>query len=154
LTKTINPVDAFVIGLLHDFGKVVLEQHFQEEFHQVLVKAYREKRSFNEVCKELLGTDHAEIGSIIAEQWELPGALKKSIEFHHMPYLADPEDYGVYLVDIANYFCHKYDVGASGNRFPSGLYEGSLVALELNDLSLEEIWDKLAIDTEHLKTLL
>jgi putative nucleotidyltransferase with HDIG domain len=154
LTKKMNPEDAFVVGLLHDFGKVILEQHFQAEFHQVLKKAHEEQRTLHVVCKELMSIDHAEIGSIVADQWQLPIALKKSIELHHTPELASSYDYGVYIVDLANYFCHRHEVGSSGNPSPMQPFEGSQAALGIAEMNLEEVWNDLAIDIQHLKTLL
>ena len=154
LTKKMNPEDAFVVGLLHDFGKVILEQHFQQDFHLVLKKAHEEQRTLHKVCRELMNIDHAEIGGIVAEQWQLPVSLKKSIELHHIPETANTSDYGVYIVDLSNYFCHKHEVGSSGNPSPLQPFTGSMKALGIEGRDFEDVWDDLALDIQHLKTLL
>lgn len=154
LTKKMNTEDAFVVSLLHDFEKVILEQHFSKDFYMVFKKANKEQVALHVACRELLDIDHAELGGIVAEHWQLPANLINAIEFHHDPTMASNDDYGVYIVDIANFFCHKYEVGASGNPSPMPPIQKSLDTLGVADSELEEIWNDLAIDIQHLKTLL
>jgi len=77
--------EAFVAGLLHDIGYLVMLQHFPGMFE----KSYQfaEERNVPLVHAEyaLWGFSHAEIGSWLAEGWNLPEKIVKVIRFHHHP---------------------------------------------------------------------
>ena len=45
-----------------------------------------------EAERELLGVDHAELGALIADRWDLPGVIVESIRFHHTPLCTDDPD--------------------------------------------------------------
>ncbi len=128
-TPEVIPKDAFVIGLLHDFGKVVANQHFDKIFYRIVIEAEKRKQPLHRVCFEITGTDHAEIGANVADNWNLPVQLVKSIRYHHSPELADSYDKGVHLAHLSNVFCHCYKIGLSGNVVPDKPSAGSLRAL-------------------------
>ncbi len=74
------PEEAYLGGLLHDLGKVVLDlysppQHREQLLDGISLKAER----------DALGTDHAQVGALLAEQWHLPRNLRDVIQFHHEP---------------------------------------------------------------------
>lgn len=73
----------FTAGLLHDMGKVILDQHFHAEYRDCLDLAERRGLPQFESEQKLLGLDHAEVGSILAEQWGLPANLRAVIRHHH-----------------------------------------------------------------------
>ena len=58
---------AFTAGLLHDLGRAVLDQFFAEEWKEVCLEAKRRQTHWLPVERELLGTDHAEVGFWLAE---------------------------------------------------------------------------------------
>jgi len=153
LKKGINPKDAFVMGLLHDFGKVVMHQHFQDLFHHLLQTALDKNEPLHRVSKELIDIDHAEIGAIITEAWKLPPKLVTAIKHHHEPSLVRRDQNEVHLAHLANYFCHFKKVGISGNPVPDKPYSGSLKALGLDKKDLNDVWDFLGIDVDSLQSL-
>ncbi len=153
-TKSVSGRDAFTMGLLHDIGKVVLDQYFNDVFNHLLESAEERDESLHKVSYELLGIDHAEIGGIIAESWKLPPRLVRGIELHHNPSLARVDDYGVHIIHLANYFCHSKKIGASGNPVPDKQFDGSLISLRQHLKSPEEIWDSLNIDADSIRLII
>ena len=153
-TPEIIPKDAFVIGLLHDFGKVVLDQHFNKIFSGIIAEAEKCNKPLHQVCYEITGTDHAEIGANVADNWNLPVQLVKSIRYHHSPELTGIQEKGVHLAHLSNVFCHRYKIGMSGNVVPDKPSVGSLRALGIERKDLDEVWKSLQIDPEHIKSIL
>lgn len=73
----------FIAGLLHDIGQVVLAQGMPAEYRAVLQSASDTGTCILDRERELLGTDHAEIGSLLGEHWKLPAELVEAIAHHH-----------------------------------------------------------------------
>ncbi|MCK8604310.1 HDOD domain-containing protein [Syntrophobacteraceae bacterium DRH4] len=74
----------FMAGLLHDFGKMVLNSYLRphkEAFAQALASGL----SMRQTEEMILGTDHAIVGGIIASSWKLPNVVIASIRHHHAP---------------------------------------------------------------------
>ena len=75
----------FLLGLLHDIGKVVLHHRFSDYFKEVLRIVEEEKRSVYDVEKEVLGITHADVGHVLASAWKLPPEVAMCIAYHHCP---------------------------------------------------------------------
>ncbi len=75
--------EAFVTGLMHDIGVLVLVESFHTDF--VKIREIQETKSLSlpEAEQEILETTHAEIGAWIAEKWNLPDRLCNAISNHH-----------------------------------------------------------------------
>lgn len=76
--------DAFLIGLLHDMGNVVVLRAVHGE--QVTQRYEIAPDTFEYLCHEC----HQEFGELIADAWSLPSELKALISDHHT--YPDPDD--------------------------------------------------------------
>ena len=95
-----NPDDAFVMGFMHDIGKVVLNLIDAERYQAFLVsKLPPDERIVDERAK--FDTDHSSTGSFLAVRWQLPDIVKEAIRFHHYP-LKAKEFQGPSLVNLVN----------------------------------------------------
>ncbi len=74
--------EAFVSGLLHDIGLLVLEKSFPEESRHIWQQAEVGKRVF-ELEQKVWGTNHARVGQFLFEQWNLPTAICEAVGQHH-----------------------------------------------------------------------
>ncbi len=75
--------EEFTGGILHDFGKILLAHHFPKELDEI--RDLIARTSMNDIAAErqILGIDHAEIGGILAAQWELPLSITEIMRRHH-----------------------------------------------------------------------
>ena len=99
--------DAFSAGMLHDIGKVVLDVHFGQDYRQVIQEAKRQRilahgLPFLATENSVLGVDHTEIGSYLANKWRLPVTMTEVIQYHHAPAQAEHCQPLVHLVALAN----------------------------------------------------
>jgi len=150
LHPRVSSKDAFVVGLLHDFGKVVLDQHFQPLFKRMLEAARSQNRPLHQVAVEIADIDHAEIGALVAESWKLPPSLVKAIQFHHAPEMGQMYQHEIALAHLANYFCHEHKIGESGNPVPDSPHPESLRTLGIEHRDLGDVWRSLQIDIDSL----
>ncbi len=78
----------YTAALLHDMGKIVLDQFFHAEYAEAQQLERAEGILSIEAERRILGADHAEIGAWLAETWSLPPAICEAIRHHHHPWLA------------------------------------------------------------------
>jgi HD-like signal output (HDOD) protein len=81
----------FVSGLLHDVGRLVLFRSLPEYSAYSLQLSIRDCRPLASVEKELLGFEHADVGSALMEKWKFPTKLIKNVRFHHADAAVDIE---------------------------------------------------------------
>ncbi|MFC2150801.1 HDOD domain-containing protein [Calditrichota bacterium] len=146
--------DAFVIGLMHDFGKVVLSQLFHNHFIRSVTEAGKQNRSLHQVELEFADLNHAEVGGRVCEGWELPPALTRAVEFHHNPEEAYAHEYSIHLAHLANYFSHRANIGNSGNPVPDNVSLVSINAFGIQNEDLDEVWQSLGVDTDAIRTMI
>ncbi|RMF90478.1 MAG: HDOD domain-containing protein, partial [Nitrospinota bacterium] len=75
--------EAFVTGVLHDIGKVVLALCFPQEYQEVLGGAMSTASPLHQAERERFGFDHAMVGRWTLERWKLPPQLQEPIWLHH-----------------------------------------------------------------------
>jgi HD-like signal output (HDOD) protein len=75
--------DAYLCGILHDIGIIVEDQVVQDMFMQVCKDYTPNVKAFVEYEQETIGTDHCEIGYLLAHQWNLPADVQEGIKHHH-----------------------------------------------------------------------
>jgi putative nucleotidyltransferase with HDIG domain len=146
----LDPDSAFSGGLLHDIGKVIMCCFLQEEHMQVKKEraADRELPTY-QIEERVLGYNHAQIGSILAEQWKLPRRLTEAVSFHHHPQLATSEEMIPYVIHVANVVAKKTFYDNDEQYLVGTIEEGVLEFMQLTDEDLEKLTDGLR--QEYLK---
>jgi putative nucleotidyltransferase with HDIG domain len=103
--------EAFLAGLMHDIGKLVLNLRVPGEFDEIVQLVYNDRQPFNVMEKEILGFDHAEVGAQLVNKWNLSPVLEETILNHHNPEAMTPENPLLLYLDLANKMCHKLGIG-------------------------------------------
>jgi HD-like signal output (HDOD) protein len=102
-SKIMDADEAFVIGFLHDLGKVVLNLK-DSQLYQKVKETVQCNPSSNilEVERVYFGADHCQMGSILTKRWQLPIIVNNTVKYHHTPSLSSmPTACSlVYIVDL------------------------------------------------------
>lgn len=123
--------EAFVAGLLHDMGKVVLSGFLGDGF-DTLTRAAHERRSpLNEAERELLGFDHADLGARLTHEWRFPGRLVEAIGVHHHPDDATLAPGLAACVSAADAVAHALAAGIAPDDVPHVVDQAWLDELDL-----------------------
>ncbi|ADG82956.1 HDOD domain-containing protein [Thermincola potens] len=93
---------AFVAGLLHDIGKMILNSLMTKEYLEVMRLAGETDKSFLQAEREVLEFDHSVVGDLLAEKWNLPDCLVEPIGYHHDPFAALNHPDLTCIVHLAN----------------------------------------------------
>ena len=116
LVKNVPPQEAYLAGLLHDLGLILIDQYLHRSFCRI-VDLLAEKNRLCNLELQLLGFDHAGLGQFVTQEWHLPEHLSVSVGSHHTPeQYSGPHRNIVYVVALANFFCHSRDVTSLGVR--------------------------------------
>lgn len=86
-----SPDDAFIYGLLHDIGKVILRQFMPAECDRVAAYVREKRCTWQEAEMEVLGVDHAMLGGRLAQKWKLNKGIVAATAFHHNLAACPPE---------------------------------------------------------------
>ena len=113
--------DYFLSGLLHDFGKVVFAYFMPVEFQKALLIAKEKEISLFEAESEIFSINHTEVGSLLAERWQLPSNLIEALRSHHC--LEGDRLLVTDVVSAANRISKELRIGHSGNNLVEKLPE-------------------------------
>ena len=99
-----DPEEAYTAGLLHDMGKLFLDQFVFSDYTRIVDLMLKYKLTLYMAEEQLLGIDHANVGGLIAEKWNFPVVLIDAIRYHHTPSFARSNQRLPAIVNVANSF--------------------------------------------------
>jgi len=97
-----DPEEAYTAGLLHDMGKLFLDQFVFSDYTRIVDLMLKYKLTLYRAEEQLLGIDHAKVGSMIAAKWNFPVVLVDAIHYHHTPSFARSNQRLPAIVNVAN----------------------------------------------------
>lgn len=147
----------FEAGLLHDFGKVALDMLYPAEFREAAKTAHARHIYMFEAEQEVFGMDHAAIGGLLGEHWNLPEAVVEAVRLHHTPEQAEAAPKLTHLVNIANYVTYEAALGELSNgrnpEMPEASLEAAGVTVNQVAAAIEELQNSHEKIDEFLGTL-
>lgn len=105
--------EAFVAGILHDIGELVIYKYFKNDFNLILEKANSENQTITDSELEVFGMSHQEIGKFLADKWNLPDILCEAINSHHHPSTTSGNKKFVSVIHLVDYMTHRLEIAAS-----------------------------------------
>jgi HD-like signal output (HDOD) protein len=132
---------AFTAGLLHDAGKLVVETFLLEERPTFVASMETGQLAVVSAERAVLGTDHAEVGRIVAQRWGLPATIAAACGFHHEPDAALEAELSalVGVVHVANGLAHAMGYGADIGELRRVVSPSTMARLRLDNRVLERV---------------
>lgn len=152
LTSYPNPDEAYLTGLLHNIGELVLDANYPESYCDIILEpAFQNDEALrNQKEQALFSADHAQIGAWLAKEWKLDSFAVDAIEFHHSGAKAIQDAHHlVKLIYLASQLANPQQ--ASQNDMSTDL---GYQLFELNSALIKEIVVKIEADVKEIaKTL-
>ena len=139
---------AFLAGMLHDLGKIVLDHFFGEYYGAAVEMAAEGEISIFEAEREVMGTTHAEVGGQLATDWNFSKNFLNTILHHHNPRLARRHNRLVCVVHLGNALCRELKYGSSGDDLEPKIDESVLDRFNLGDRGMQLLRESAAEDLE------
>ncbi len=107
--------EAFLGGLFHDIGKIIMNAVNKQQFQQVMQSCYNSGIRFEEAERQVFPYTHSEVGGLVIKKWNFPELLYQTVLDHHtLPRTEDEDPYQMTLtriVSLADLFCHRSGIG-------------------------------------------
>lgn len=139
--RRIVPVsDAYVAGLLHDAGKLVMDLVMNHDAKWVdFLNTEEDIRSWVDIERELVGQDHAEVGGVLVRSWNLPDTVVEAVAMHHTPAQAEVSPHLTAAVHMADAAALMAGIGLGVGGLRASLDAGAVDVLEWTENDLESL---------------
>jgi HD-like signal output (HDOD) protein len=102
--------DAFIGGILHDVGKLILAANFDKQYKRAIHLSGQERISLQEAENQLFNANHCDVGGYFAALWGFPDSIIRAVGFHHeSPCMVDEPFSSLLAVFAANIIEHQSD---------------------------------------------
>lgn len=148
--------EIFMCGLLHDFGKLILDQFFHDEFVEALELSRSENITLMESENRIFGFNHSGVGALVLKKWRLPVSLVKGVEGHHQPDLTVDHFRIASIVHVADYLCRRIGIGSGGDQVIPDLNKKAYKLVGLTSARIKQMSSRITREfhqaTEFLNT--
>jgi len=129
----------FTAALLKDIGKVILNQYVKDSFDKINALVTEQNFTFREAEKKVIGIDHAELGGMVAENWDFSPQMVEIIRNHHLPQKSSISEFESSIVYIADTICMMMGIGVGSDGLAYRFHQEVVERLSLSDRDFQKV---------------
>ena len=133
--------DAFTSGLIHDVGKLILDQYIKERWELFEKFMGDGEHTFLDAEKKILDLDHTEVASEVCRNWNIPEPLTVAIRYHHHPSQSNSSELA-YIVHVADAIAMMTGLGLGIDGTLYQMDDTAMAFLNLREENLNDIMGK------------
>jgi putative nucleotidyltransferase with HDIG domain len=149
----LNQSIAFISGLLHDIGILVLVTRFPQQYSAAMNYRLTNDCYMIEAERAVLGPDHCIVGRTLAEHWKFPVLMQRAIANHHAPNVEDLGDVPG-LIHLADAITHALDFAGLEDDLVPVISENAWNSLELEPALLQTVFRETEAEFEEMCLIL
>jgi len=129
----------FTAALIKDIGKVILNQYVKDSFDNINALVTEQNYTFREAEKEVIGIDHAELGGMVAENWNFSLKMVEIIRNHHLPQESSISEFESSIVYMADTICMMMGIGVGSDGLAYRFHQKVVERLGLTEKDFQQI---------------
>jgi putative nucleotidyltransferase with HDIG domain len=141
LTGRVDPTQAYTAGLLHDIGKVVLDQYITSHYPLFYRSLQNGENEILTIERQVLGTDHTQVGGLLAESWSFPEVLTDVVRNHHATGNEPALSTLARVVYLADVLMSRFNASLELERLDASVFASRLESIGLSTRQLSLIVD-------------
>lgn len=145
-----NPERFFVMGILHDIGRLILLSHAPAIIGAATARASQSRRVLNGLEKKMLNFTHADLGAGLLKAWNLPPSHQEAVALHHNPAKARRFKLETAIIHVADILTTAMGMGSSGNTLVPDMAPEAWQQLEIAPSALTRITEEADNDVNDL----
>jgi len=131
--------ELFIAGLLHDVGKIVMDQFLPDKFTEVLSLVRTKDILIAEAEAQVLGATHADVGAWLFEKWNLSKGLVETTRCHHNPALASENSKFAEIIHVSDILVRAIRFGSGGDNKIPAISETAWKSLGLQEGEMDDL---------------
>lgn len=147
------PDYAFTAGLLHDIGKIILGTFIEVDTEPIMQLVEQEGIPFDVAERQILGIDHAEVGALLFEKWNIPQSVIDVSKWHHQPHGYEGDPTVLNLVHLADSISLMSGIGTGDDGLAYRLSKEVVHNLQVNNSIIEACAFQTMVKVEELSEL-
>jgi len=137
--------EAFLAGLMHDIGKLVLSQKVFNDYKTVVNQVEAAQAKFITIEEKVFGFNHTDVGLLLLHKWAFPNILSNAVFEHHDPIAVDNQPTSLaFVVNLANDLAKELEIGFNDFKVHDLYLHPSASVLGLNEEKLGQILETLS----------
>ncbi len=149
-SSPLDKEDAFVCGLFHDVGKLLMTKFSPQEYMPIVERVKKGEGGFVEVEQEEFGIDHCMAGAVVMEAWEMPSHIVHMVKQHHIK----SEHPMTACLALANLFCATWGYSVTPLEIEIMVFPWATQVLSLDGDQWEELSQNAKMQIEEAKEIL
>lgn len=146
--KLAQQEEAFVVGLLHDVGKLIEKRYFADDFEDLCHAAQEQHLTWFAGEQMLFQVNHATIAKAVFRAWDFPAVVVDAIQHHHEPEKAGASPQSAALVHVADCVSYRMRLGAPGAYPPAACSPAALKILGLTEAQTDDLHARIREELE------
>jgi putative nucleotidyltransferase with HDIG domain len=143
--------EAYTAGLIHDVGKIILDDSVLEHNGEIKSFMQAEEKTFLDAESHFFVFNHAEIAFEVCKKWNLPESMNAAIRGHHQPSNSASTDL-TYILHMADYIARLSGIGYDDDDFLYDIEEGTMDHLSLKQEDVSNIVLKVSESVEKISS--
>ncbi len=152
-----NPEEAYMTGLLHDYGKIIFDQQALVNYGDFLRTANICSEQLIDQERDIIGMGHDDIGAYYSVRWGLPESLSLVVKYHHRKFehlnLSKNQNILISIVSLADFFSLILGMGSSRLRISPILQPEVMEHIPLNQINFRALLSNLDKEMERTALL-
>lgn len=138
--------EAFMAGLLHGVGMVIMNQHLRDDLLRVVQHVRHDGSSFLEAERAELDYDHEQLGGLLLEKWNLPEKIVDGVRYCSAPLRAEKAPELACVLNFSAILARSLLLGFWGDERLPALEPGVWEKLKLSWQDVDSIMDAVAVE--------